>query len=336
MTRHPIDTGQWTARGLGSRRALGDFKIDLLLIAVGLGLLVAGAELLVRCGALVAARLGVSSLLIGLTVVAFGTSMPEVVASSVAAIHGSTGIAVGNVVGSNITNVLLVAGAAALVSPIAVGAASLRRDGAIALGTAGIFWVICWLQLLNAVTGLLLVTGLGLFIVLSYRTEKSAAAEPSATTGDGRAQPIWLLVAGALAGLALLIGGGQLLVTSAIRLASGLGVSEAVIGLTIVAVGTSLPELATTVLAARRGEMGIAFGNVVGSNIFNVLGIGGLTAILSRGDDVPARIIGFDLPVMLAATALLMIAAASGRRIGRLEGGALVAGFALYMGWVWL
>jgi cation:H+ antiporter len=320
---------------------------DILLIAVGLILLIAGAELLVRSSVLIAARLGVSSLLIGLTVVAFGTSAPEIVASVVAALRGSSGIAVGNIVGSNITNALLVTGSVALVAPIAVTGAALRRDGVMALVSAAALWFVCAMQKLEIFAGVVLLSTLVLYVWFAYRQERINAApgaiksrgmvhaKPEGAPVPTRPHNVAVLILGAVAGLALLAGGGQLLVVSAVNLAVDLGISEAVIGLTIVAIGTSLPELATSLLAARRGESGIAFGNVLGSNIFNVLGIGGLTAILSQGD-VPTRIIVLDFPTMLAATGLLLIVAATGRRIGKVEGGVLVVLFCAYLASMWV
>ena len=319
---------------------------DILLLVVGLVVLGGSAELLVRCSALIATRLGVSSLLIGLTIVALGTSAPEIVASVAAALLGSPDIAIGNIVGSNISNSLLVAGAAALVAPIAVAVTTLRRDGLIALCAGAVFWLVCGLQWLGVATGVALLLALVLYIGFVYRSERipqaldavsskaiahGAASEPRESTGPYR---MLLLVVGAIVGLVGLAGGGQLLVTSAISLASGFGVSEAVIGLTIVAVGTSLPELATSLLAARRGESGIAFGNILGSNIFNLMGIGGLTAIFSQGG-VPERILLLDFPIMLAAMALLVLVAATGRRVNRIEGAVLVGLFAIYIATAW-
>lgn len=319
---------------------------DILMLVVGLVVLGGSAELLVRCSALIATRLGVSSLLIGLTIVAFGTSAPEIVASVTAALLGSPDIAIGNIVGSNISNSLLVAGAAALVAPIAVAGTTLRRDGLLALAAGVVFWLVCGLQWLGVAAGVALLLALGLYIGFAYRSERTpespgAARSKAIAHGDAPAPRessgpyrMVLLVVGAIVGLLGLAGSGQLLVTSAISLASGLGVSEAVIGLTIVAVGTSLPELATSLLAARRGESGIAFGNILGSNIFNLLGIGGLTAIFSQGG-VPERILLVDFPIMLAAMALLVLVAATGRRVNRVEGAVLVGLFAIYIATAW-
>ena len=311
------------------------------MLVAGLVLLVGGAELLVRSSVAIAARLGVPPLVIGLTIVAFGTSAPEAVASIAAALRNSPGIAVGNIVGSNIANVLLVAGAAALVAPIAVSGASLRRDGVVALLGAMVLWLICALQGLNIATGVALLLGLAAYIFYSYlmqnRHLRSAGTPaPENASGPGpRGMALLLGLIGAIAGAAVLAFGGSLLIEAAVSLAGRLGVSEVVIGLTVIAVGTSLPELATSMLAALRGRSEIAFGNIIGSNIFNVAGIGGLTAMLSQGE-VPSRLIMVDFPIMVAATGLLLFVAMTGLRIGRREGAALLSIFGLYVGVVWL
>lgn len=303
---------------------------DIALIAVGLALLGAGAELLVRCGASVAARLGVSPLPIGLTIVAFGTSAPEAVAGVTASLRGSSGIAVDNIVGSNIVNSLLVAGAAALVAPMAVAKVALSKDGVVALLSAAAVWLVsvcrcsmqghrwrcCWLC---SRTWFLPTGWRRTHRPLAPSVEGAARGGTASLHDRGARRSLLAPVAGAILGSVLLAGGGHLLVASAINLANGLGVSEAAVGLTIVAVGTSLPELATSLRAARRGETAIAFGNVVDSNIFNAPGIGGLTAIWSK-DDVPSRILIVDFPIMLAATALLLLVAVTGRRVGCIEG----------------
>lgn len=303
---------------------------DGLLILGGLVLLIAGAELLVRASSAIAVRLGVSPLVIGLTIVAFGTSAPEVVASVMAALAQSPGIAIGNIVGSNISNGLLVAGATALVMPIAVSRPTLRRDGVVALLTAAVFWLICALGLLVIGVGVALLLALVAYLVLTYRVGGAVTAQQP----DQPGWPMPMALLGAVAGIVLLALGGRYLVNAAVSLAAAMGVSEAVVGLTIIAVGTSLPELATSLLAAMRKQSDVALGNVIGSNIINVLGIGGLTAILAPGA-IPARLVMVDFPVMLTTTVLLLGFALTGHRIGRVEGLLLVSGFALYTGAVW-
>jgi cation:H+ antiporter len=315
---------------------------EIPMLLAGLVVLIAGAELLVRSSVIIATRLGIPSLVIGLTIVAFGTSAPEVVASVAAALRNSPGIAVGNIVGSNITNALLVAGATALLAPIAVSGAALRRDGFVALLGAVVFWLICALQGLSIATGIALLLGLAGYIVYSYLSEKRhgsilGGTSPAEAAPRASDHPLSLpfAVIGAIVGAVLLAFGGGLLIDAAVSLAERLGVSDVVIGLTIIAVGTSLPELATSMLAALRGKPEIAFGNIVGSNIFNVLGIGGLTAMLSQGG-VPGRLIMVDFPIMVATTVLLLVVAMTGLRIGRREGAVLLTIFVLYVGAVWL
>lgn len=314
---------------------------QILSIVIGLVLLVGGAELLVRSSVYVALRLGVPPLVVGLTIVSLGTSAPELVASVAAALQQSPGIAVGNIVGSNIANGLLVAGAAALIYPLRVARATLRRDGVLAFAAALIFWAACWLGLLNWIIGTLLLLGLAYYVWQSYREADpvvAAAEVPQGALAGPMARfgtlAIPVAIVGAIVGAGLLAFGGNLLVEAAVTLAQALGVSEAVIGLTIIAVGTSLPELVTSMLAAFRRQSDIAMGNVIGSNIFNLLGIGGVTAILSQGE-IPQRLVQFDFPVMLAATAVLLLFAATGLRVGRREGGLLVGAFVLYVGVVW-
>lgn len=322
-------------------------------LVAGLVLLVAGGGALVRGASALAARLGVSPLLIGLTVVGFGTSTPELVTSLQAAFSGAPGIAVGNVVGSNVANVLLILGATAILMPFAVDRRAFRRDGpALAAATLACAGVILWGDL-SRPAGLALVAGLILYLGHAYRTERAPSPVPAATDGAARAadpaasdpagdlsaaapppsMPLPLALAWAAGGIASTVLGARLLVGAAIDLATLWGVSEAVIGLTVVAVGTSLPELVTSVMAALRREGAIAFGNVVGSNLYNILGILGITALV-HPIPVPAQIAAVDVWVMLAATAALIVVSVSGWRVSRAEGAALLAAYAAYVAWL--
>lgn len=313
-----------------------------LQLLAGLVLLVAGGETLVRGASALAARMGVSALLVGLTVVGFGTSTPELVTSLQAAFAGSPGIAVGNVVGSNTANILLILGATALIAAVPVSRSAFRRDGtALVLATAaGVAVVLA--GTLARPAGLALLVGLVAYIAYAYWSERRGGADafaatvPGATT-SGAVAPIAVaayspLVATVLAvgGIALTVLGARFLVGGATELATQLGVSEAVIGLSVVAVGTSLPELVTGVVAALRRETDIALGNVVGSNIYNILGILGATAAV-RPIDVPARIAGFDVWVWVGATVLLVAVAVTGWRVSRGEGALLLAAYAAYI-----
>ncbi|PWE18582.1 sodium:calcium antiporter [Marinicauda salina] len=308
--------------------------MDYVFVIAGLVVLLVGGEALVRGAVGVAGRLGVSPLLIGLVVVGFGTSAPELTTSVSASLAGSPGVAVGNVVGSNIANVLLILGAAALMSPVVVEPRAFRRDGpalaAAMLIAAGALAFAPMVRL----TGAILVGLLLAYILASYlidRAMRDAAAKlheaeaESVTPPDGAASALFLGL-----GIAGVVGGAWLLVTGAVAIAGALGVPETVIGLSIVAVGTSLPELAASLVAARRGHGDLAFGNIVGSNIFNGLGILGSAALVAPFE-TPPRVLGPDLWVMLGASGLLIAFALTGQRVSRMEGGVLLA---LYAGYI--
>jgi cation:H+ antiporter len=323
----------------------------LLPLLGGLALLVVGGELLVRGAVALAERLGISPLLIGLTLVGFGTSTPELVTSVQASLAGSPGIAVGNIVGSNIANILLILGLSAIISPIAVGQTALRRDGAIVMATAILLATVSAVYVLDRLVGSVFVGLLASYILYAYRQERVGSAVPAGaakavafhtarptakvardtdqTAGNG---PVVMHLMTALAGLAIVIVGGNFLVKGAVALARGYGISETVIGLTIVAVGTSMPEFVTSVVAAFKRQSDVALGNILGSNIYNILGIGGVTALLSP-TIVPPEIVRFDNLVMVATSALLLVFAATGRIIGRLEGMTLITA---YVGYLWV
>lgn len=328
---------------------------EVLLIAGGLVLLVAGGELFVRGAVQIAERLGVSPLLIGLTLVGFGTSTPELVTSVKASLAGSPGIAVGNIVGSNIANILVILGVAALITPIAVGQGALRRDGTIVAALALAFACVSIFGSLDRAVGTLFLAGLVAYIAYAWREERRG--EPDHTAAFEKAQAFeevhpsglhathasapgagWkggAISAGfAFGGLVLVVLGGGLLVDGAVGLARGLGVSETVIGLTIVAVGTSMPELVTSVVAALRRHADVALGNVLGSSIYNILGIGGITALIAP-TPVPEAIANYDNWVMVAVSVLLLVVARSGWRIGRREGAGLLGLYAVYVWTIW-
>ena len=299
--------------------------MSVLFILVGLVGLLLGGEALVRGAVSIAERFRISPMIIGVTLVGFGTSTPELVTSLQAAFAGAPGIAVGNVIGSNIANILLILGGAAALSPIMVKAHELRRDGtALVIGTL-IGTALILTGQIGLVGGAILVMSLVTYLVLTIVN----GASEDVSTGSTPMHP-GLATVLVIGGLAVTIFSAGLLVSGAVDIAARLGVSETVIGLTIVAVGTSLPELVTSLAAARRGQSALALGNVLGSNLFNLLGILGITALV-HPLQVPGEILAFDLWIMLAATAALCLFAITGWRITRGEGWVLMAAYAAYL-----
>lgn len=306
----------------------------------GLLCLLAGGDALVRGAVALSQRLGISPLLIGLVLVGFGTSTPELITSLEAAFLGAPGIAVGNVVGSNICNILLILGIGALLRPLTVELAAFRRDGSVLALSALACVLLALTGRLEPAIGALFLVLLALYVGFSYRQERRAGgpsadlhrheAESMALPATARpmSMPLALLLAfGGLLGVLL---GAKLLVGGAIELARDAGLSETLLGLTLVAVGTSLPELAATVIAALRRQGDVALGNIVGSNIYNVLGILGATAVIEPVP-VPPEIIELGLWVMLAATAALIVPALLWRRLGRVAGLAYLGAYAAYL-----
>ena len=309
-------------------------------LIAGLVLLVAGAEVLVRGAAKLAAQFGISPLVIGLTVVAFGTSAPETAVSVQAALNGSGDIAIGNVLGSNIANVLLILGITALVAPLIVSRQLIRLDVPLMIGASLVTYALAWDGSLSRLDGALLFSGVvayTLFLIISSRKESAANAaddEFAKEFGlDEPAKPHASLINGGLVivGLVLLVAGSNFLVEGAVILARALGLSELVIGLTVIAIGTSLPELATSVMAAIRGERDIAVGNIVGSNIFNLLCVLGLASLVSpQAIGVAASALAFDFPVMIAVAIACLPIFFAGYTINRWEGLLFVAYYAAY------
>ena len=302
-----------------------------LFLLGGLVLLGFGGDILVR-GAVGAARaVGVSPLLSGLVLVGFGTSTPELVTSLTAATQGSPGIAVGNVVGSNIANILLILGVTGVIAPIMLSPSVIRRD-MIALALSAVAGLVAVLAgFIDVMFGAVLVLLLLGYIVQAYLRERGQEAAHERAPKDWRKLGINLLLTAA--GIDLTIGGARLLVTGAIDLAQGLGVSDTVIGLTVVAVGTSLPELVACVVAAIRRHSDVALGNVIGSNVYNVLGILGVTAMVYP-IRVPPEIARVDIWVMLAATAALMVFMRTGGGLQRMEAAAFLIGYVAYVGFL--
>ena len=297
---------------------------SLILVAIGLVALAIGGELLVRGAVGIARKLGVSTLFTGLVIVGAATSMPEMVASIQAVLAGSPEIAWGNIVGSNIANSLLILGGAAVVAPIVLAGIG-RRDSVVALLVTLAAAGIAYTGYADRYVGVALLVALVVYIVWRYRHPPAKAEVEAEETA---APPNFLLsLLFFAAGVAALVFGGRWLVTGAIEIASDLGVSETVIGLTIVAVGTSLPELAASAVAAFRGHAELALGNVLGSNIFNILLIGGVTMSVS-GQPLPPELLLSAWPVCIASALLLVLLCRYMNRIGRLFGLLMLGAFA--------
>ena len=308
---------------------------NIFQVLIGLVLLAAGGEAVVR-GALAAARsLGMSPVLAGLLIVGFGTSAPELVVSIDAVTNQQPGIAVGNAIGSNISNVLLILSCCALVKPLTVSRRLLMRDGLVVLGAAAVFMLLAFGTELARRDGMVLLTLLAAYLVWAYRTEvrghSAIAGVHAAEAEELQLLPRSTLVTIAVivGGLALLIAGSRFIVDGGLGLGTALRVPPAVIGLTVVAVGTSLPEFAVCILATLRGHSDVAVGNILGSNIFNTLGILGVSAML-QPLPMAARIVHVDQWVMLGASVLLLGLLATGFRLSRREGGILLAVYVAY------
>ncbi|AVM43693.1 calcium/sodium antiporter [Victivallaceae bacterium BBE-744-WT-12] len=307
----------------------------LLQLAGGTAFLYYGADFLVKGGVSIATRFGVSALVIGLTLVAFATSAPELVVSVQAALAGSSDISIGNVIGSNICNIALILGLSAVIAPLSVHSKVLRFDlpvmTAVTLAMAAIGLL---LGGFNRLTGAVFFAGLLAYIAWNIRLEKrdgsgDAETEIREEVENSRKYPLWLAAAFVIGGAAALVLGGKFIVDGAVGLGRMAHLSEAVIGLTIVAVGTSLPELATSLVAAARGEQDIAVGNVVGSNLFNMLGIMGIAPMIRPVS--AAGITPVDWGMLLVSTLLLVPFMHTGRKVVRREGAVLLALYCAYI-----
>jgi cation:H+ antiporter len=304
---------------------------NLLSLGAGLVLLTFGADYLVRGAISLANRLGMPPLLIGLTVVGFGTSMPELLVSLQAALGGAPAIAVGNVVGSNTANILLILGVAAAISPIAARIPNLKRDLVMMLVAAVVMLGLGFWGVVNFWLGLTSFAVLAAYLAWVTHTDRRRMTEEEAELVVKFAG--WKEAVFIVGGLGALFIGADLLIDAATAIARGFGISEAVIGLTIVAVGTSLPELATSVVAAFRRHAEVALGNVVGSNIFNILGILGITAMVIPVP-VETSMASFDIPFMLAVSLALVALILATGRISRGAGVAMVAAYTGYVAWL--
>ncbi len=307
----------------------------------GLAIMTLGAEFLIRYAVKVAAALRIPPLVIGLTVVAYGTSLPELVVSTVSAWHGQPEMAIGNVVGSNIFNVLFILGLSALILPLAVAHDLIRREVPLMIGVSFAMLVACLDGVVGRGEGVLFAAGLFAFTIWSIRRGRCAAPiqeydefatefGTTTTTNSAGRYVGWAVVM--CVALLLLVVGSRMFVSGAVEIARALGVSELVIGLTFVAAGTSLPEVATSVLAAWKGERDIAVGNVVGSNLFNILGVLGFSAVIApEGLVCPPSLMRLDVPVMIAAAVACLPIFLTGHRIDRWEGLLFLGYYAAYV-----
>ncbi|MGQ5702204.1 calcium/sodium antiporter [Sandaracinobacteroides sp. A072] len=315
--------------------ALETLWYDIGLVAAGLVLLFIGGESLVRGSVNIAERLGISKLIIGLVIIGFGTSMPELLVSLNAALNGAPEIALGNVVGSNIANTLLIIGIAAVIVPISGWSPTALREAVVAGLSALILFGLVQGQVITLPEGAALLGALILFLGTTYMKERreKAATLFEMETDEFEDIPIrraWMGPALALGGIALLVFGADLLVDGAVSIARDFGVPDAVIGLSLVAVGTSLPELATAIVAAIRRHSDVVLGNVIGSNIFNILAILGTTAVI-HPIAVSDRFRSIDTPVLLATAIALILILFAFRTIGRGIGAAMLLAYGAYM-----
>lgn len=306
---------------------------SLSLVLIGLVLLTLGAEGLVRSGSSIALRLGVTPLVVGLTIVAFGTGSPELVVSVQAAFYGNSAIALGSVVGSNISNTALILGVAALVHPIKARSQVVRREVPLMIVITGLLWLLIADGELGQTDGILLFAGSFVYTFLVYflarRTKAKDVHEEFAEAVEKPTSSTWIDIMLLIGGLALLVVGASLLVNGAVTIAKLWGISEVVVGLTVIAIGTSLPEMATSVMASFKKESDLALGNAIGSNIINILCVLGATAIVKPISAAEIRTV--DMGMMVGIAILLWILLGLRFTIDRLEGGILLLCYAVYI-----
>nr|WP_311491062.1 calcium/sodium antiporter [uncultured Alloprevotella sp.] len=304
--------------------------LSIAYILIGVIAVLWGADKFTDGAAAIARKMNIPEIVIGLTIVAMGTSAPELFTSVVSALKGSTGLALGNIVGSNIFNSLLIVGAAAVVAPISISQATIVKDIPFALVSSLLLTAVCLDGNLTRIDSLLLLIGFALFLAYTLQIARNGKTEDSKSEIS---QALWKSILFIIIGLACLIVGSNLFVNGASIVAEQLGVSDAIIGLTIVAGGTSLPELATSIISARKGQSGIAIGNVVGSNVFNILAILGITGFISPMRDL-GGITTIDFTLLILSIILVWAMSFTKHKIERWEGFTLISIFALYLGWL--
>ncbi|MCI8422152.1 MAG: calcium/sodium antiporter [Lawsonibacter sp.] len=303
-----------------------EIAISLALLALGFGMLAKGADWFVEGASSIAARFGIPQLVIGLTIVAMGTSTPEAAVSISAALRGSADITIGNVLGSNILNILVILGLSAAVAPLSIEKSTMRVELPFLIAVTGVLFIQGRSGTVGFGEGVVLWLLFGIyFVYLCWMAQKGRGME---TAVSRKERALWQSLVGTVVGLALIVAGSSVAVDGATDLARILGMSERLIGLTIVALGTSLPELFTSVSAAARGNTDIAVGNIVGSNIFNILFVVGTSALVTPVPFAPA--FETDAWVAMGTGLLLLVCSARNRRLGRLGGGALLAGYGAY------
>ncbi|MCG6893105.1 MAG: calcium/sodium antiporter [Desulfobacteraceae bacterium] len=311
----------------------------LVFIGGGFAALIFGAEWLVRGSSRLAVTAGISPVVVGLTVVAFGTSSPELGVSLISVFGGNGGIALGNVVGSNLCNVLLILGLAALASPLPVDPRLIRRDVPLMIAASLLLWAMAMDGKVSRWDGIVLFAGILVYIGRDlylfrkesrFRQQAASPVLPGLGSQPNRRLHVDLLLI--VAGVLVLVSGARMLVAGAVALATAMGVSEMVIGLTIVSIGTSLPEIATSLVAGYRGNSDIAVGNIVGSNLFNILAVLGLTAALAPGGvPAPPEALSFDIPLMVSVMVVCLPVFITGRSVSRWEGAMFFGGYAAYI-----
>ena len=302
--------------------------LDVVLIVVGVALVLFGADRLTEGASALARRMNVPEIIIGLTIVAAGTSAPELFVSLVSALKGTPDLAVGNVVGSNTMNAMLIVGCAAMVAPMTISRSTVKKDIPFSLGASALLILLAVDSFLGRVDGIIVLLGFAAFMAYTLMQAKTGSTDEV----QAETSPVWKNIVYLVGGLLGLVLGSNLFVDSASSVAYALDISEGVVGLTVVAGGTSLPELATSVVAARKGQSAIAIGNVIGSNVFNILLILGLTATIS-----PMEIEGIttiDMAVMLISVALVWMFSFTRYTVERWEGAVLVGGYLVYLCWL--
>ena len=317
--------------------------VSLAAIVVGFALLVWGADRFVFGASGIARNLGVSPLIIGLTIVGLGTSAPEILVSAMAAMEGNAGLGVGNALGSNIANIGLVIGVTALVMPLLVQSNVVRREFPVLFFVMFLVLFLIWDGVLGRWDGVILITGMCALLFLMVRVARSSQAKGDPLESEfemevpqaqpGKVSALWFIV-----GLVVLLGSSKLLVWGAVDIAQMFGVSDLVIGLTIVAIGTSLPELAASVMGALKNEHDIAIGNIIGSNMFNLLAVLAMPGLIAPSE-VASEVFSRDYPIMVALTVALLIMAYGFRgpgKINRFEGGLLLSAYVAYLGWIYM